>query len=211
MKILFKTEKKWTWKIQKSKINILVLNRSPMIGSPMTTVSFDHGHLTAGTFDCKWHLTAGHLTAGHLTTGHLTASDIWTQVTFDRKCHLQSNVTCGQMSRGQMSLAVKRLAIECHYGQMSRSHMSLVVKCHCSQMSRGQTSMAVKDPAVKCHLRSSFSNLGCQSKIPRSKVPRSNVTCGQVFLILVAGPKSRGQLSLRSNVSWSNVPRSNVT
>ena len=89
-------------------------------------------------------------------------------------------------------------------------------------MSHGQTSLAVKGPAVKCHLQSSFSNLGCRSKIPRSnvtavkcpavkrhwrsKVPRSNVTCGQVFLILVAGPKSCGQMSLRSN-----VPRSNVT
>ena len=101
-----------------------------------------------------------------------------------------------------------------------------MVKCHCGQTSRGQTSLAVKGPTVKCHLWSSFSNLGCWSKIPRSnvtavkrpavkrhwrsKVPRSNVTCGQVFLILVAGPKSRGQMSLRSNVPWSNVPRSNV-
>ena len=96
------------------------------------------------------------------------------------------------------------------------------VKCHCGQMSLGQTSLAGKGPAGKCHLKSTFSNLGCRSKIPwsnvtavkcpavkrhwRSKVPRSNVTCGQVFLILVAGQKSRGQMSLRSN-----VPRSNVT
>ena len=84
-------------------------------------------------------------------------------------------------------------------------------------MSRGQTSLA-----VKCHLRSSFSNLGCRSKILlsnvtavkcpvvkrhwRSKVPRSNVTCSQLFLILVADQKSRGQMSL-----WSNVLQSNVT
>ena len=83
-------------------------------------------------------------------------------------------------------------------------------------MSRCQTSLAVKSPAVKCHLRSSFSNLGCRSKIRGqmslrsnvlgSNVPRSNVTCRQVFLILVADQKSRGQMSLRSN-----VPRSNVT
>ena len=59
-------------------------------------------------------------------------------------------------------------------------------------MSRGQTSLAVKCPAVKRHWR--------------SKVSPSNVTCGQVFLILVAGQKSRCQMSLRSN-----VPRSNVT
>ena len=59
--------------------------------------TFDHPkilwHLTAvtldrGTFDRKWHLTAGHLTASdiwprdiwpqwHLTAGRLTASDIW--------------------------------------------------------------------------------------------------------------------------------------
>ena len=84
------------------------------------------------------------------------------------------------------------------------------------QMSRCQTSLAVKGPAVKCHLRSSFSNLGCRSKIRGqmslrsnvlgSNVPRSNVTCGQVFLILVADQKSHGQMSLRSN-----VPRSNDT
>ena len=116
-----------------------------------------------------------------------------------------------------MSLAVKRHSVIFHYGQMS-----------CSQMS-----LAVKGPTVKCHLRSSFSNLGCQSKILRSnvtavkcpavkrhwrsKVPRSNVTCGQVFLILVASQKSRGQMSLAVKCPavkchlWSNVPRSNVT
>ena len=56
---------------------------------------------------------------------------------------------------------------------------------------------------------------------------RSNVTCGQIIIILVDGQKSHGQMSLRSNVPrsnvtggqmsrgqmspWSNVPRSNVT
>ena len=70
------------------------------------------------------------------------------------------------------------------------------------QMSHGQTSLVVKGPAVKRRLRSSFSNLGCRSKIPWSNVTvvkcpavkrhwwsnvlRLNVTCGQVFLILVA-------------------------
>ena len=88
---------------------------------------------------------------------------------------------------------------------------------------------AVKGPAVKCHLRSSFSNLGCRSKIPRSNVTavkcpavkrhwrsnvlRSNVTCGQM---------SRGQMSLAVKCPAvkcpavkchlrSNVPRSNVS
>ena len=54
------------------------------------------------------------------------------------------------------------------------------------------------------------SNVTAVKRHWRSKVPRSYVTCGQGFLILVAGPKSRGQMSLRSNVPWSNVPRSNV-
>ena len=59
------------------------------------------------------------------------------------KCHLRSNVprsnvTCGQMPRGQMSL---RSNVTC--GQMSRG-----------QMSCGQMSLAVKCPAVKCQLRS---------------------------------------------------------
>ena len=107
------------------------------------------------------------------------------------------------------------------------------VKFHCGQMSRGQTSQAVNGPAVKCHLRSSFPNLGCRSKIPRSNVtavlcpavkrhwrsmvPWSNVTCGQVFLILVADQKSPGQMSPWSNVTVVKCPavkhhwRSNVT
>ena len=96
-------------------------------------------------------------------------------------------------------------------------------------MSRGQTSLAVKGPAVKCHLRSSFSNLGCRSKILRSNVtavkcpvvkrhwrsnvPRSNVTCGQMSLAVkcpvVKCPAVK--CHLRSNVSRSNVPRSNVS
>ena len=145
------------------------------------------------------------------------------------------------MSLGQTSLAVKGPAVKCHLkstfsnlgcrSKIPRSNVTAVkcpvvkcpaVKCHCGQMS-----LAVKGPTVKCHLWSSFSNLGCWSKIPRSNVtavkcpavkcpavkrhwrsmvPRSNVTCGQVFLILVANQKSRGQMSLRSN-----VPRSNVT
>ena len=72
------------------------------------------------------------------------------------------------------------------------------VKCHCGQMSRGQMSLAVKGPAVKCHLQ-------------------SNVTYGQIILILVDSQKSRGQMSLavkRPAVKChllSNVPRSNVT
>ena len=124
------------------------------------------------------------------------------------KRHWQSKV------RGQMSLAVKFFKSWLPI-KNPRSNVT-AVKCP-----------GVKCPAVKCHLRSSFSNLGCRSKIPRSnftavkcpavkcpavkrhwrsKVPRLNVTCGQVFLIFVAGQKSRGQMSLRSN-----VPRSNVT
>jgi hypothetical protein len=96
-----------------------------------------------------------------------------------QKCHLQSNVlrsnvTCGQMSRGQMSLAVKCPTVKCHCGQMS-----LAVKCHCGQMSRGQMSLAVKCPAVKCHLR--------------SNVPRSNVTVVQCHKIL-KWSKVRGQM-----------------
>ena len=86
-------------------------------------------------------------------------------------------------------------------------------------MSRDQTSLEVKGLAVKCHLRSSFSNLGWQSKIPRSNVTavkrhwrsnvlQSNVTCGQM---------SRGQMSLAVKCPAvkchlrSNVPRSNVS
>ena len=57
-----------------------------------------------------------------------------------------------------------------------------------SQKCRGQMSLAVICPAVKCHLR--------------SNVSRSNVTCGQM---------SRSQMSLWSNVPWSNVSRSNET
>ena len=77
-------------------------------------------------------------------------------------------------------------------------------------MSRGQTSLEVKGLAVKCHLRSSFSNLGQKSRGQmslRSNVPRSNVTGGQM---------SRGQMSLAVKCPavkchlQSNVPRSNV-
>ena len=53
--------------------------------------------------------------------------------------------------------------------------------------------------------------MSLQSNVLGSNVPPSNVTCGQVFLILVTHQKSRGQISLRSNVPRSNVPRSNVT
>ena len=124
------------------------------------------------------------------------------------KRHWQSKV------RGQISLAVKFFKSWLPI-KNPRSNVT-AVKCP-----------GVKCPAVKCYLPSSFSNLGCRSKIPRSNVtavkcpavkrhwrsmvPRSNVTCGQVFLILVADQKSRGQMSLRSNVPRSNVPRSNVT
>ena len=55
--------------------------------------------------------------------------------------------------------------------------------------------------------RGIFSNLGCRSKIPPSnvtvvkrhwwsKVPWSNVTCGQDFLISIVDQKSGGQMSL---------------
>ena len=102
------------------------------------------------------------------------------------KCH------CGQMSRGQMSLAVKGPAVKCHL----RSNVTcgqIILILNDSQKSRGQMSLAVKCPAVKCH--------SGQMSL-RSNVPRSNVTCGQM---------SRGQMSLavkchlRSNVTWSNV------
>ena len=179
----------------------------------------------------------------------------------------RSNVTCGQVflilvahqkSRGQMSprsnvTAVKCPAVKCHWrskvlrlnvacgqvflifvagqkshGQMSprsnvpwsdvtRCHESLflvknpAVKCHRGQMSRGQTSLEVKGLAVKCHLRSSFSNLGQKSRGQmslRSNVPRSNVTGGQM---------SRGQMSLAVKCPVVKCPavkcqlRSNVT
>ena len=127
------------------------------------------------------------------------------------KCH------CGQMSRGQTSLAVKGPAVKCFLpssfsnlaswpkscGQMSlrsnvpwsnvpRSNVTVVkcpaVKCHCGQMSRGQMSLAVKCPAVKCHLR--------------SNVRRSNVTVVKCHKILkwskVRGQMSRGQMRLWS-------------
>ena len=131
-----------------------------------------------------------------------------------------------QKSRGQMSLRSNVLRSNVPRSNVTGGQVYLilvadqkipwsnvtVVKCDCGQMSRGQLSLAVNGPAVKCHLRSSFPNLGCRSKIPRSnvtavkcptvkrhwwsKVPWSNVTCGQVFLILVAGQKYRGQTSL---------------
>ena len=54
MKILLKSEKKWTLKIQKSKIVILVLNQSP-ISSVFPIVRFAGNPKTALTADplCK--------------------------------------------------------------------------------------------------------------------------------------------------------------
>ena len=104
------------------------------------------------------------------------------------KCQLwsnvpRSNVSCGQMSRGQMSLAVKRPAVKWHLrSNVPWSNIS------CGQMSRGQMSVAVKCPVVKCHLW--------------SNVPWSNVTVVKCHKILkwskVRGQMSRGQMRLWS-------------
>ena len=104
---------------------------------------------------------------------------------------------------------VKCPAVKRHWQSKVRGQMSLTVKFFKSWLPiknpRSNVTAVkcpgVKCPAVKCHLRSSFSNLGCRSKIPRSNVtavkcpavkrhwrsmvPRSNVTCGQVFLCLI--------------------------
>ena len=148
-------------------------------------VTFDHG-----TFDCNWHLTAG----------LFIATNIWPR----------SNISCSQMYRGQMSVAVKCPVVKCHLrSNVLRSNVTCgkcpVVKCHlrsnvprsnvtCGQMSRGQMSLVVKCPTVKCH-------------------------CGQMSLAVKChcGQMSRGQMSLAVKCPEvkchlrSNVPRSNVT
>ena len=142
--------------------------------------------------------------------------------TFDRKWRLTAgHLTTVTFDHGIFDLQPRLEKVDCKW------HLT-AVKWQCGQMSCGQTSLAVNGPAVKCHLRSSFPNLGCESKSRgqmsprsnvtavkcpavkhhwRSKAPRLNVTWSQLFLIFVAGQKSRGQMSPRSNVLRSNVTR----
>ena len=108
------------------------------------------------------------------------------------KCHLWSNVpwsnvTCGQMSRGQMSLAVKcHLRSNVPWSNVPWSNVT------CGQMSRGQMSAA-----VKCHIGHLWSNVPCG---PMS-LPPSAVKCPLRFIVLrsnVRGQMSRGQMRLWS-------------
>ena len=122
------------------------------------------------------------------------------------KCQLwsnvpRSNVSCGQMSRGQMSLAVKRPAVKWHLrSNVPWSNIS------CGQMSRGQMSVAVKCPVVKCHLRSKNvhgqKSRGQTSAAVKCHISllRSNVPCGPISL-----PPSAVKCSLRFFVLWSKV------
>jgi hypothetical protein len=90
------------------------------------------------------------------------------------KCHLRSNVsrsnvTCGQMSRGQMSLWSNVPRSNVSRSNVPRSNVT------CGQMSRGQMSLVVKCPAVKCHCGHMSQNLEVV-KSPWSNVPWSNET-----------------------------------
>ena len=95
---------------------------------------------------------------------------------------LRSNVSCGQMSHGQMSLAVK-----CHLrSNVPRSNVT------CGQMSRSQMSAA-----VKCHVGFLQSNVPCG----QISLPPSAVKCHSRFIVLwlnVRGQMSRGQMILWS-------------
>ena len=110
------------------------------------------------------------------------------------KCQMRSNVrhsnvTCGEMSCSQMSVAVK-----CQLGSNVPWSMSL----------------AVKRPAVKCQLRSNvpWSNVSWSQMslvVKRqlwSNVPRSNVTCGQMSRCQM----SRGQMSLVIKCHCGQMP-----
>ena len=97
-------------------------------------------------------------------------------------CHLwsnvpRSNVTCGQMSRSQMSLRSNVLWSNVTCVQMSRG-----------QISRSQMSLAVKCPTVESQLRSNV-------------ITPLGVKCPLWFIVLwsnVRGQTSRGQM-----IPWS--------
>ena len=62
---------------------------------------------------------------------------------------LRSNVTCGQMSHGQMSLAVKCPAVKCHCGQMSQNLE--VVKSPWSNVPWSNETVVIGDPIRFSH------------------------------------------------------------
>ena len=98
------------------RVNTLFLNQN-VIGSPMTTVSFDHGTfdhglLTTSRFCDIW--PQWHLTAGHLTASDIWPRDIWLQVTFDRGTFDRSDIwprdiwpqwhlTAGRLTAGRLT------------------------------------------------------------------------------------------------------------
>ena len=125
-------------------------------------------------------LTLDYVTFDH---GHLTPTDIWPQnfwpqLTFDHRtfdsCQLRSkvpwwNVSCDRKSRGQMSYGQMSVAVKCQLrsnvscGQMWHSLLSSNVPCG---------PMSLPPTAVKCPWR---------LIVPWSKV-RGQMSCGQMIL-----------------------------